>query len=68
MIAPPTCWNRKCKHYQGVKNNGDEMTERVYCLAFPDGIPDTIAYGTNKHLVPLKVQKNDIVFEEITES
>jgi hypothetical protein len=40
------------------------MTEVNYCDAFPDGIPDEIAYGRNKHLKPLKNQKNNIVYEK----
>ena len=48
----------------GVKNDGDESTERPYCAAFPDGIPEEIAYGDNKHLKPIEGQGNDIVFEK----
>lgn len=67
MIATPKCFERGCAHFLGVKSKGDETTERVYCLAFPDGIPLSIGYGTNKHLVPTKDQKNDIVYEKTTE-
>ena len=33
------------------------------CLAFPDGIPEEILKGENRHSKPLPGQKNDIVFE-----
>lgn len=52
MLARPQCHIRQCKHFVGAKNDGDETTERVVCHAFPDGIPDEIAYGDNLHLKP----------------
>ena len=64
MLIEPTCFTRKCKNYSGVKNDGNELTERNFCKAFPDGIPDEIAYGDNKHLKLLPDQKNNIVFEK----
>ena len=67
MINTPECYKRKCKQYQGIKNDGDELTERPYCKAFTDQIPDDIAYGSNKHLKPIAGQKNKIVFEKETE-
>ncbi len=63
MLATPKCFERKCIHFLGVKNDGDERTERVYCSAFDNRIPDEISYGDNKHLKPLLGQKNNIVFE-----
>ena len=48
-LAEPRCYTRKCKHFIGVKNDGDETTERVVCKAFPDQIPNEIAYGDNPH-------------------
>ena len=64
MIATPKCWDRKCKHFIGVKqDNEEETTERVVCKAFPDGIPDEIAYGKNKHSKPIRGQKNKIVYK-----
>lgn len=53
MLEEPKCWKRKCKHYIGVKNDGNESTERFFCEAFPDRIPREIAYGKNKHLKPV---------------
>ena len=65
MIAEPICYIRSCSHFLGVKqDNEDEATERVYCKAFPDGIPNEIAYGVNKHLKPIAEQDNDIIFEK----
>ena len=54
MIREPECSKRECKYYTGVKNDGDETTERVVCEAFPDGIPDEIAYGENDHTEPFE--------------
>jgi hypothetical protein len=33
------------------------------CRAFPDGIPEEILKGENRHSKPLPVQENDIIFE-----
>lgn len=64
MLLEPECFKRKCLHYLGVKqDNEEESTERNICDAFPDGIPDEIAYGDNKHLKPLEGQGNQIVYE-----
>lgn len=63
LIAEPTCWTRRCKHFIGVEGR-EEEGQIVFCRAFPDGIPDIIAYGKNKHLKPLSWQKNKIVYEK----
>ena len=53
MMAEPRCSERGCAHYVGVDQpNGTEATERVVCEAFPEGIPDEIAYGDNPHASP----------------
>jgi len=54
MIIEPTCHTRGCKHLQGVKSPdmNEELGEFVFCKAFPDGIPDEIAYGNNDHSMP----------------
>ena len=52
MINEPQCYKRRCIHLTGVKNDGDESTERVVCKAFPEGIPSDIAYGENLHIEP----------------
>ena len=65
MLAEPTCWTRKCKHYIGViQPDGTEMTETNSCKAFLKGIPAEIAYGNNLHSKPLSNQTNDIIFEK----
>lgn len=48
----------KCKHFNRAEGG---------CTAFPDGIPDEITSGDNKHSRPLPEQKNNIVFEPISE-
>lgn len=65
MIPPPNCYLRRCKHYQGVKYLGENEAdgEVPSCKAFPDGIPEEIAYGPNKHLEPVPGDKG-VVFEE----
>lgn len=60
MILKPNCFSRNCKWYVGVyQSDGTEMTEVNHCMAFPEGIPDEIAYGNNKHskLYPGQVGK-----------
>ncbi len=47
-IAEPACFTRSCKHFVGVAQDG----ETVICRAFPEGIPDAIAYGNDQHLTP----------------
>jgi hypothetical protein len=64
MLAEPNCWKRKCKHFIGIlQPDGTELTERNVCEAFPDMIPEDIAYGNNRHLEPLQEQDNNIVYE-----
>jgi len=68
MLATPKCYTRKCKYFIGVKQDKDkkgrwsEITERNVCEAFPDRIPNEIAYGDNEHLKPLPGQKNEIIY------
>ena len=66
QLEEPRCFTRKCIHFIGVKNliEGDAFSVANFCNAFPNGIPDEIAYGDNLHLEPLKGQGNDIVFEK----
>lgn len=47
-----------CKHI-------NEWNGEYTCKAFPNGIPDQILNGENKHTKPTKSQENKIVFEEI---
>lgn len=66
MLQEPKCWTRKCKHYLGViQPDGTEMTETNYCKAFPESIPNEIAYGDNDHTKPFPGD-NGIQFEEET--
>jgi len=44
----------RCKHFSGIAPG---------CAAFPDGIPEEITSGANKHTKPLKGQANTLVFE-----
>jgi hypothetical protein len=64
MILPPKCYERKCIQFLGVMQpDNTESNEFVYCLAYPAGIPDDIAYGNDLHLQVRDDQNNDIVFE-----
>jgi len=65
MIRIPNCAERDCEHLQGVKDTEDEANQIPVCEAFPDGIPDEIAYGDNPHTEPLENQDNDIVYKEV---
>lgn len=41
-------------YFKGVhQSDGTEFTEIISCSAFPNGIPDDIAYGENKHEYPV---------------
>lgn len=65
MMNEPKCFTRNCKHFIGVKQiDEDEQTEFLACKAFPEGIPDEIAYGENLHSEPMPDQGNKIVFEK----
>lgn len=48
MMSRPRCHERGCSRFRGVI--GDEPDQRVTCDAFPEGIPDEIAYGDDLHL------------------
>jgi hypothetical protein len=57
MLMECNCWygTRKCKYFLGIKNDSkpfDESKERYYCKAFPNEIPDKIAFEDNKHTKP----------------
>jgi hypothetical protein len=47
MIDTPECFKRRCIHYTGViQPDGTEQTEKPACKAFPNGIPDKIAFAS----------------------
>jgi len=61
----PKCWTRKCKHFTGViQPDGTELSERNACEAFPDGIPDEIAYGDDPHDKVVEGQTGEFVYEK----
>ena len=63
MLAVSRCWERGCKHFNGISQpDGTEESEVNVCAAFPDGIPDDIAYGDNLHLEEVPGD-NGIVYE-----
>ena len=65
MLLVANCNKRKCKYFIGVKQpDNTEMSERVVCEAYPDGIPNDIAYGDDKHFKVRKDQDNEIVFKK----
>jgi len=70
MLSESKCSKRNCKYYQGIKNptsDGEfnESKEFHYCKAFPNGIPDEIAYGDNDHTTPFDGD-NGIMYEKET--
>jgi hypothetical protein len=60
----PNCYdeNRKCKFFDGFAIKEDVPVP--ICKAFPDGIPQDIAFGNNQHKQPIKGQIGKYVFEE----
>ena len=43
MLKEPTCSERGCKHFLGLKrHDGPETEDEVICEAFPEGIPEEI--------------------------
>lgn len=60
MIGPiPVCLS--CKHFDRKTKVG------LVCRAFPQGIPDVIILGGDKHKQPLPNQGDNTVFEPISE-
>jgi hypothetical protein len=65
MIKEPKCWTRKCKWFIGVQQpRENEVGEFVNCEAFPDGIPNEIAYGDDPHAEVKPGQVGDYVYEK----
>lgn len=64
MLAAPNCYERNCKWFIGAKQDEDgEVSERVVCQAYPDKIPDRIAYGDDPHDEVQDDQVGSYVFE-----
>ena len=67
MLAEPRCFTRRCRWYEGVRwldATLGEASETNVCPAFPEGIPDTIAYGDDPHLTVHPLQVGLSVFRE----
>ncbi len=60
MLLETNCSMRGCVFFDGVKfepgeDGGNAANNAIpACLAFPDGIPNAIAYGRNDHTKPYK--------------
>ena len=53
MLEAPKCGIRECKHFQGMSEPIEGEEDGVFvCAAFPEGIPDEIVFGSNKHTSP----------------
>ena len=65
MLAPCNCSKRECRWYVGIiQPDGTEMSETNFCGAFPEGIPEDIAYGDNLHEAIQDNQKKEYVYEK----
>lgn len=62
MILTPRCFERNCIHFRGANGN-DELDEHLICVAFPEGIPNDIAFGDNLHLVS-QSGDNGVIYEQ----
>ena len=47
----PNCFKRKCRHFI-VPSDEEFFPSKAVCRAFPNGIPDEIAFGDNLHTTP----------------
>ena len=66
MRAEPRCSIRHCTHLLGIlQDDMEERGERPYCVAFPTGIPDEIAYGSELHLTKFTGQVGNFVYTKI---
>ena len=62
-LKESNCKKRNCSHFIGEVED-KEKGQKLLCRAFLFGIPDEIAFGNNKHLVPLEGQENCLVYEK----
>jgi len=63
MKTKPNCFKRKCKHYLGVVlPDSDGSPIRYFCKAYPNKIPDEIAFGNDLHLTKRKDQEGEFIF------
>jgi len=62
VLEEPKCSIRKCKHFIGAKGY-PESEQAVVCKAYPNGIPDEIAFGNDLHLEP-RTGDHGIQFEK----
>jgi hypothetical protein len=61
------CYKNKCRWFMGViQPDGTEMTERLMCPAFPEGIPNEITTGDNQHTEVYEGQSGHFLFEPET--
>jgi len=63
QVPPANCLERGCKHYQGYQFFPETESVKCICPAYPEGIPEDIAYGEEKHLTVRPDQKRTDVFE-----
>jgi len=61
MMSMPKCYDRNCIHYMGHDTINDKLVQT--CTAFPEGIPDSIAYGEDLHFEVLDGQNGEYVYE-----
>lgn len=67
MRIPCNCYIRGCRWLLGVIILDPDVEESNlidFCLAFPEGIPDDIAYGDDKHESVRKGQVGQFVYEK----
>jgi hypothetical protein len=64
MLAEPRCFTRQCKHFIGARwiDEDEEASEVPVCPAFPNGIPEDIAYGDTLHNEIDARQVGDLVY------
>lgn len=65
-LSEPRCFARKCKHFIGA-SDAPETEQVLLCAAFPDGkgIPYSIAFGEELHVLPVQGD-HGIQYEEET--